>query len=404
MKRMDNYSWLAAALMIWAMWVFGGYVRGWTQAPLLAGGVVLWCLNVRGWINQRPRGVELLQAVFCVGFLGVLCAQWVDWWGVVERYGTDYVITADRGLSPFCVVRREHFEMFAWFVPGLGLLMMRVDEAACRRINRALVWSGVLLAGFGLLSWWLSPGEMYFSVPVRKHYFASFLYENTAGSFFILMLGLIARGGRSSIGLSAVSHVLAIALCAVAVVLSGCRFMTGALILIGVLIVARRIGARPESRVWVLVAVLGLVWFGRDIIARGFELRINEWIGQLRMARAFPLWGAGGWGGKYLLGLFSADPLLPLKTAGTHNDYLVFLVEFGIIGSVCLWGGILCAGVGARWQFWPGVVMCLVMLHGFVDMPFRSPAVFYLWIWLLKNQEKGGMKIGICSDCSDCSD
>jgi O-antigen ligase len=77
--------------------------------------------------------------------------------------------------------------------------------------------------------------------------------------------------------------------------------------------------------------------------------------------------------------------------ANVHNDGLQFLAEFGVVGAgMLLAAGAFCLRPFFRRRFPGGPVPFFVMFglaavvaHSLLDLPFRSPAVMFLWCAML---------------------
>jgi len=75
--------------------------------------------------------------------------------------------------------------------------------------------------------------------------------------------------------------------------------------------------------------------------------------------------------------------------ANTHNDLLQFLSEFGLVGVALLWIsiGIMAAPLIRyplhTWRsprvFFSLLGLLVILIHSAVDLPFRCPAVLFLW-------------------------
>ena len=84
------------------------------------------------------------------------------------------------------------------------------------------------------------------------------------------------------------------------------------------------------------------------------------------------------------------DSWLVLGRANVHCDPVQFLVEFGVVGSLCMAAVVAILAVGwlpglrrsvlARWT---GFGCLAVLLHSFIDLPFRCPAILLSWCTLL---------------------
>jgi O-antigen ligase len=113
------------------------------------------------------------------------------------------------------------------------------------------------------------------------------------------------------------------------------------------------------------------------------------------MWRSSPWFGIGGGGFRHEYAAHVpreyADYLARSGKANVHNDGIQFLAEFGAVG----WGSMAVA-VGAmaaplvrrRLRYVPVFFLSMVglvgvMLHGVVDLPFRSPAILFTWVAVL---------------------
>lgn len=112
--------------------------------------------------------------------------------------------------------------------------------------------------------------------------------------------------------------------------------------------------------------------------------------------REHPWFGTGGWGFKYQVANHVPESLWPALEkrgwANVHCDFLQFLAEFGVIGFGLLLGAL---GVMMRdllrlrhcrhcalWAM--GTVgLGLVVVFSLIDLPFRCPAILYVWVAVL---------------------
>jgi O-antigen ligase len=116
----------------------------------------------------------------------------------------------------------------------------------------------------------------------------------------------------------------------------------------------------------------------------------------LAIWREHPWFGAGGWGFKYRVADHVPQDLWPALEkrgwANVHFDFLQFLVEFGVVGVGLLLGalGVLLRDLFrlrqcrhcALWAM--GTVgLGLVVVFSLIDLPFRCPAILFVWVALL---------------------
>ena len=112
--------------------------------------------------------------------------------------------------------------------------------------------------------------------------------------------------------------------------------------------------------------------------------------------REHPWFGVGGWGYKYLVADHLPGDFWPALEkrgwANVHVDLLQFLAEFGAVGTGFLLvalGVMIRAALAARMRqpdaFWAmgAASLGLTVLFSFIDIPFRCPAILYVWVALL---------------------
>lgn len=98
---------------------------------------------------------------------------------------------------PSCVDRADHLDVFYWFALALlSAITTRIslNSNGQRLVLSLVVWNGVALALLGFVQeatsaicpYWVVPADGY----VRREFFSSFLYTNTAGDYFVMLFGL----------------------------------------------------------------------------------------------------------------------------------------------------------------------------------------------------------------------
>lgn len=329
--------------------------------------------------------------------------------------------TLPSGISP-----EAANEAFYVTVPAL-IVALCLRHVLCSRrfallLIRVFVFNAGALAVFGIIQYFSGTKSMYWILPLKEHFFASFGYPNHAGCFFLfsfcLSLGLILRDLRVR-GLAGLRAPGPFLLCLVALLtflsvhLSFCRaaillcWLTLLLTLIWVFAVplkdstlAERVQAAFAALAIAIVLVSMLTVFAGDRLQKEFSALLNTEYMQkqmemrrgliqpaLLMIRDDPMFGKGYRGFRHFVTLYvPGDELHIWKITGRaniHNDALEALVEFGAFGftMLCLFGLVFLRTV-FRSHFFddaPRVFCCLALImmlaHGIIDLPFRAPAL-----------------------------
>lgn len=339
--------------------------------------------------------------------------------------------------------RAEAFRVMQWFWVAWGLavtlrfLMRNGKSVYLKRSVIALLFNAGALALFGLFRHFArSMSDMdLFSGPG----FGSFVYVNHAAAYFVMMAavaaGCLLRGVlQSKKGLHHKKWLGAYGvLTFLCVVGANFSFSRAGIILSWSLTALGAIYGlckswkllKPASRVNMVAATLATVavfyffisGFGSDDIRRRFSVRrppetalipqlarVNLDLGMRQtlwragwdVFQQHRLYGTGGWGYRYAVAtVVDSDSLRRVVRergrANVHNDPLQFLAEFGLVGS-----GIMLLGLGVllvpliTHKIWRdpfttfvGVGLLLVYIFSIIDLPFRNPAILWMWTSLL---------------------
>ena len=418
-------------LLAWAVYLFAPRSRRHADADPVSAPSPLRRTGTR-------IAVLLRDPVFyaALAFLVLILTQWFNA-GRALRF--DYV--ANRWLYlppripwlPSAILADEAREMWLWFFPALSVLLLvhngLQSRSAVARLFRLLILNGVVLAVFGFVQYVSGTDRIYWITPVKGHFFAGFGYSNHAASYFLLCLAMTLglagrdlveafprrpRGGRLFLLLAAAGILVATAhltFSRAAVV------MTWSLLAVAVVWLAATGWSLvpPAGKVTTIAAAAAMAAVGLALVTwRGdarlealekkfadtrpaYEYRIRGWQYEtaFRMWREHPWFGVGGWGYRHLVG-FYMDPeryadVRGQGRANVHNDLLQFLAEFGAVGT-----GLLLMATGfclkpVRWRrlLWSPLSFFTlfgtagVAAHGLLDLPFRSPAVLFLWCAML---------------------
>jgi len=235
--------------------------------------------------------------------------------------------------------------------------------------------NAVTLAVFGIVQYFSATNSIYWMWPRKRHFFATFCYENHAGQFFYLMFALAAGftayqvcRRRISFGRSNVTRlILMLSTLFLSAVFSLSRtaivFVCG-LFVAGSIYVARRLPSSISAvhRAYLFAGLAGLCisglvlvsgTVGEDIhedftrrrpgdtlLEQAYQARVWQWKAAMEMWKSHPWFGVGNEGFRYYLPYYTpADKLdqLDKDHAGqVHNDAVQFLAELGVAGSALL--------------------------------------------------------------------
>lgn len=405
--------------LLWALFFF----------MLVACGI---CLIQADWaVRRRVLFDPLLPIGFSLFLL--LFIQWRNAGGhpflnlFTDQYR--YMPPPIEGL-PFSVEARLSREQLIWFTPvWIMLLAVRnlFTQTTVKWLFRVLVWNAAVLAVFGIVQYALGWTKLFgqIAIPWNPPLISTFEYSNHGGAFFYLFFAVAmgwlwdALEKRKAIKWIALFSLLSVLFAVTAL----CSLSRAA-----VLAVAALSLWTPAVCIWrwrhhltasnwinsVLFVALFVVLLAGAILGIGHGAVLREFKGQfldsedivnyhqlrgfqippaLKMTRDHPWFGVGGWG--YLCfarAYLPKDQWNKLTTArqNVHCDPIQFLAEHGVVGFGLMTSGLL--AVLARWchaRSWPyhglaiGIASgCgLVLMHSWIDLPFRCPTL--LWHWLL---------------------
>ncbi len=355
-----------------------------------------------------------------------------DFWLVDAGDGTVELSRAPPQWFPWSVSRPDAAEMLVWFVPAFVMVLL-VRNLFSRRHARVVLyifsWSALGFGMIGILQFllraermlgiWDVPGDMFFSTFDYVNHAAVWFYLNTFLSGGLLVESLQKKKPAVQSAVWGISFLVGVA----SGILSSSRF--GALVSLGLLSymlvyfakhVLRGVIGRARINLYIAFAVIGLLavslFFasgggrlssefrnksisGKDhSLAADIEGRWLQHPPAWKIFRDFPLFGAGGWSYAWLAQLhISPEEYEEWHAAGkanVHCDPLQFLSEFGLVGFACLLGAVAAlfgaavqSARGHHFVWWVLAGCSVVLLHSFVDLPFRCPAVLYEWSLLL---------------------
>lgn len=457
-SRPPRAFWTLAALgflLAYTTWIWAGIRPSFHRVGVGTAGALLVLLVLEGR-GATARAV-LRDPVFHLGlaFLGYLAIQWLNagreqYFDIGYRRWT-YTDPPWRGW-PSAFSRADAAQMLAWFFPAWAIAVTirsrLIQRREMQRFMRFLAYNAGLLAVFGLVQYGSKTRAMYWVQPLQGHFFASFGYGNHVGPFFVLAgsmaLGLLFREVFDVRHVHADTpsamrprHPVRMALLTASALLCAVGAFMGfsrtGIVLCAVL--GAFAGIYLWTRAWPLLAAAGrlnlaaltlgllgsayflVAGFGEQGIRKEFTLRPaaegtlhtvwdridlelgGRWHYALAAAKIFgdqPLFGAGGWGFKYLVAEKVPPEFWPaLETRGwanAHFDLLQFMAEFGLVGA-----GLLLAALAVMLRdafrhcrcrrnafcALAGAGLALTVGFSCLDIPFRCPAILYVWVALL---------------------
>lgn len=427
-------------LLIYPMWVTGGTQPSW-QAPMPVLALILGAVLLHG---QRPALRHDPLTLAGGMFIALLMVQWLN---------SNRELTFDPLLQvwvyapppvsflPSSVVRAEAGEMLRWFFPAWMVALatrhlVRPSVQTARFMMTAILTAACVLSAASILQFALATQWGIGEIPSRSYFITSFGYANQAGSFFLLMFAVALGGTLSALVKHSRRRMLTGILFSLLLLGGVLVSLSRAAILLAMTILACALlflafapdaqAGRAERFHRIMTALaLAMAAFlltfpllGDPVVAElstryapteNLPLPANWSYSALanirpvyrqvavQILRASPWFGAGGWAVRHLGILhLPASQHAFMQTPGaanTHNDFLQFLSEFGLLGGALL---LLSAGILAvpvfkhRHMLLQSPRICFSLLgltavgiHGCVDLPFRSPAVLYHWVFVL---------------------
>ncbi len=401
---------------------------------------------------EEPLRSWLRDPVIWAG-LAFLALLTIQWWNAgrypfFHPFDKRWIFTPPPhpGL-PWAVDRNDAAEMLRWFFPAWVLMLAfrhtRQPAVLAKAVAWFLVVNAGILAAFGIVQQLSGTHNIFWITPLPEHFFASFGYDNHAASFFSLFFAFssglllqelslnLTRNSRNQDEefeqnkdlngitevhdrrrVAIISAATCAVLCLVAMVLSLSRAgillavgLAGMMLLVAVRLfwgrisVAHRVTFVSASLMGAAVLFFTVSTLGGPALSReAHKVTTNLDTREFLIGSAAKIWsaepwfGVGGWGFRHYVSVFVAEEpgrKLSLGYANTHNDFMQFLCEFGVIG----FGLMLVALLAYAWPMIrqlrrplsPGLVMAIagllaVLLHSQIDLPFRSPAILYSWL------------------------
>lgn len=355
---------------------------------------------------------------------------------IVQGLNSGYLVVWDKVDSvemlrqpsrwlPWSVEPRTSAQMLNWFFPAwVGILLIRhvLERTDIKLLLYLLVWNAALLAIVGILQdmaqaktmlgLWEIPGNSFFATFGYVNHGAAWFYLHAALAAGLAHDGLIKRKPPVQIAVWCGCFLLCITATFLTLSRAGAIGAVVLLLAVAGLIIRWTLKKSKGSAVLnaaglaVIVVMAGAALYfsaGEGGLAQEIEETfLGEGLAETvtgrtmqlpsawAVAKEYPVFGCGGWGYRWVALLHIPIEEWPAwRAAGkanVHCDPLQFLVEFGWVGVICMLGTVaflirsaLKLGKSDALRIWIALGLFLVFLHGWVDLPFRSPAILMAW-------------------------
>jgi hypothetical protein len=442
------------SLIVYSAWVFGGTCKSSQPPILAIGLLMFIALLVvppylassqhtRSAIRMNTAWL-FTEPIFYLGFAFTILLL-VQWFNAGRSLSLDQAQNrwaySAPGIPwlPSAFSSAEAMEMIIWFIPAWAVaLTLRspwLDYDSLYTLWKLLVINSGLLAVFGIVQFASGTTKIYWTVSIPNTcFFASFPYSNHAGAFFVLMLclsgALLVREMLRHETLAFSGPVLLWLACSILCLSAASLSLSRAAILfawgiaVSMIMYVMRVlwpRIRPAARVNLVAAVIAVVFlacfiaasFGKTLMATEISnlvprissvkdgvSRVTVMAAGVDVWKTSPWFGVGGWGFRYLVALYLPADVVEktLGLANVHNDPLQFLIEFGLVGAGLMLAIVMTMarplfeyGISRR----PSLVFAVtgvvvVLAHSLLDLPFRCPAIMYVWLAAL------GMSARLC--------
>ena len=432
--------WAFGTTQNWAIWVMntGGYTLG---------GILLMKIlsrRITGWRPERwgSSPSSFLTRGLVVGTVSLLsyCAlSGLNWRAIFDEANLQFEYREAITWLPHSYDRAATWNLFwrylalafdFWAVRDwlltkspqeLGQAPASPDAPVIPRRLGTLLWvlaiNGALLAVEGLLQRAMDTNKLLWIIEPRinkspEAQFGPYAYRSNAAQYMLMLWPLILafwwllrrapKGRRVGFRNYLLSCVLVIAMVPLAS-LSRAAAVIGLASIVAAIIVVLRFGERKRGALaWGISALLAVgLLVGTFVEWKQLGLRFDEasldsqrhliWQNTWKIVKDFPLYGAGP--GTFDSVYFLYRPTLEDGwVVQAHNDWLEFLVTFGIVGGVLLLFGLGLVLVSPLveirfavprvflWLVWLGLVNCLVFAA--MDFPFQIYSLVFLFLLL----------------------
>lgn len=366
----------------------------------------------------------LKDPVFYLGFflLTFVAVQYINS-GAVRTFMDGKVIFSPLKFPdlPFSVNEISARRMVYWGGTGLSVILTvrhGLSYKSRLKLLRLLLINGFILAVFGFVQHYSGTDKMFWLHDNKGDYvFSTFGYENFGGAFFTLMTTIVCgaiihyffkKTEKKPWKISLLFALLPVF--SLAIFLCHTRFAY--LELIGIFavfafelfwVILKKVGRTPAAAVFMIVLAVGVgsasfvqksdhyvaddlrVFFdGTERLKHEFQARTWQWEAAVKIWRDYLIFGNGHDSARYIQTLYLPDNYYQLSKAkgkaNTHNDFLQYLSELGIVGMSLLFAVfILLISQACSNKFWRNRLLLWCALgiflnafHALIDLPYRN--------------------------------
>ncbi len=324
---------------------------------------------------------------------------------------------------PFSLSQVFARRMLIWAFTGLSILIaVRHGLSSFKSfmwVYIGIILNGLLLAALGLGQFFTGTDKMLGLYEINDTvFFSTFGYENNGGSFFTLLASLALGGIFYSLFnltkhrfiaftffllsfsvfiisifptftrlcyLQAIFLVLMLVFLLIAGLIKKISLKRVAPLLVAITLLTAAEDRAKENRAQISHDFKNITNMDIELVKREFSVRSWQWDYTIQTWKDYPLYGTGHDNMRYVqawYGRANSHHLAMIKSAGkanTHNDFLQYLSEFGLVGMTLLVIPLLLMLASAFSNgFWRNGLFLgsflgigLNLAHSVVDLPYR---------------------------------
>ena len=343
--------------------------------------------------------------------------------GAIRVYADGKVLFSPLKFSnlPFSVNEILARRMVYWGTTALSVILVvrhGLSYKSRLKLLRLFLINALVLAVFGFAQHYSGTEKMFWLYDNKGDYvFSTFGYENFGGAFFTLMVTIVCGSIIHYFFKKTENKPWKIALLFALLPVFGlsiflCHTRFCYLELMGVfvvfffelfLVIFKKVGKKSAATVLLTALAIGVgfasfvqksehyvaddirtLFDGTDRLKYEFRARTWQWQAAVKIWKDYPLYGTGHNSARYVQSLYLPDDYYQMSMAkgkaNTHNDFLQYLSELGIVGMSLLFAaiGFLISRACANrfWKnrlfLWCGFGILLNAVHSLIDLPYRN--------------------------------